>query len=71
MFFDVPAERHVSKRLLLFLAAKSMSSTRCEENVVYVAKTAGEVSDFVRPLYFHHDPKTMSSRITTGILIKA
>jgi hypothetical protein len=38
VFFNVPVERHVSKRLLFFLAAKITCSTRCEKDVIYVGK---------------------------------
>ena len=51
MFFNVPAERHLSKRLLFFLTAKITSDAGLEKNTVYIAKTTGEISDFVRLLY--------------------
>ena|SRR5262245_25932535 len=55
VFFNVPAERHLSKRLSFFLTAKITSSARCEKNVVDVAKITGEITDFVPPLYSHHN----------------
>ena len=57
MFFNVPAEPHLSKRLLFFLTAKITRSARLEKNVVYVAKIGGEISDFVCPVYFYHHPR--------------
>ena len=54
VFFNVPAEPHLSKCLLFFLTAKITRSARLEKNVVYVAKIGGEISDFVCPVYFYH-----------------
>jgi hypothetical protein len=57
MFFNVPAERHLSKGVPFFLTAKITSSARCEKNVVDVTEIAGEISDFVPPLYSHHNAR--------------
>jgi sulfite dehydrogenase len=62
VFFNVPAERHLSKRLLFFLTGKITLGARLKKNVVYVAKTRGEIGDFVCPLYFHHDPRRPTDR---------
>jgi hypothetical protein len=52
VFFNLPAEPHLSKRLLFSLTAKITRGARLEKNVVYVAKTASEISNFVCPLVF-------------------
>jgi hypothetical protein len=52
VFFYVPAEPHLSKRLLFSLTAKITRGARLKKNVVYVAKTASEISNFVCPLVF-------------------
>jgi len=44
--------------LFFFLVAKIMFCARFEENVVYIAKMTGEISNFVCFLYFHgHAPQ--------------
>ena len=70
MFFNVPAERHLSKRLLFFLTGKIALGARLEKNVVYVAKTGGEISDFVRPLYFYHHPRPPTGQVTLEATFK-
>jgi hypothetical protein len=62
VFFNVPTKPPLSKRLLFFLTAKITRCARLEKNVVYVAKTAGEISDFVCPLCFHHHPRPPTDR---------
>jgi hypothetical protein len=54
MVYNVSSERHFTKRLLFFLAAKITSSAGFKKNVVYLAKMAGEIGDFVCSPYFDH-----------------
>lgn len=64
MFCNISSERHFTKRLLFFLAAKITSSAGFKKNVVYLAKMAGEIGDFVCFLYFHdHAPRRSSGLI--------
>src|SRR5262249_13306849 len=56
MFCNISSERHFTKRLLFFLAAKITSSTGFKKNVVYLAKMAVEIGDFVCFLDFHDHP---------------
>jgi hypothetical protein len=57
VFFYVPAEPHLSKRLLFSLTAKITRGARLEKNVVYVVKTTSEISNFVCPLCLHRHPR--------------
>jgi hypothetical protein len=52
MFCNISSERHFTKRLLFFLAAKITSSAGFKKNVVYLAKMIGEIGDFVCSPYF-------------------
>jgi hypothetical protein len=54
MFCNISSERHFTKRLLFFLAAKITSSAGFKKNVVYLAKMIGEIGDFVCSAYFDH-----------------
>jgi hypothetical protein len=54
MFCNISSERHFTKRLLFFLAAKITSSAGFKKNVVYLAKMFGEIGDFVCSPYFDH-----------------
>jgi hypothetical protein len=53
---NISSERHLSKGLFFILVAKITSRARFEENVVYIAKVTGEISNFVCFLYFHDHP---------------
>jgi hypothetical protein len=68
VFFNVPAERHLSKCLLFLLTGKITRGARLEKNVVYVAKTVGEISDFVCSLYFHYHPSHQPTNHAGGDL---
>src|SRR5262245_27841797 len=55
---NISSERHLSKDLFFYLAAKIMFSARFQENFVYIAKMTGEISNFVCFLYFDdHAPQ--------------
>ena len=48
--------------LAFLLDWKNHAWRSTEKNVVYVAKTRGEIGDFVCPLYFHHHPRRPTDR---------
>jgi len=54
MFYNISSERHFTKRLLFFVAAKITSSAGFKKNVVYLAKMAGEIGDFICSPYLDH-----------------
>jgi hypothetical protein len=50
--------------LFFFLVAKIPFRARFEKDVVYIAEVTGEISSFVRFLYFHdHAPRRSSGLI--------
>jgi hypothetical protein len=63
MFYNVSSERHFTKRLLFFQAAKITSSASFKKNVVYLAKMAGEIGDFVCSPYFDHSERLQEAGV--------
>ena len=74
MFCNISSERHFTKRLLFFLAAKITSSAGFKKNAVYLPKMGGEIGGFVCSPYFDHFASwttSMGGRIRRDVPVSA
>jgi hypothetical protein len=64
MLCNISSERHLSKRLFFFVAAKITFRARFKKNVIYIAKMVGKIGNFVCFLYFydHFGPPVAMTR---------